>query len=139
MSRPFIGSMPTSRPANGHAARTAAPRPVTPAAPARPASSAKRATLTPQQEILARVACGDLMPEEAARLLGQAKPVSTGGLSIRVSPKRAVSVYGLQRMPITLYATQWLRLIEIIKEGKLEQFIEQHRNELSWGKEQATQ
>jgi len=32
-------------------------------------------------------------------------------LEFRVAPKGGVSVYGLQRWPITLYAQQWERLL----------------------------
>jgi hypothetical protein len=35
-------------------------------------------------------------------------------LSFKVSEKGAVSVYGMGRFPVTLYAGQWSRLIEII-------------------------
>jgi hypothetical protein len=35
------------------------------------------------------------------------------GLSLRVSEKGAVSVYGLGRFPVTLYKEQWLRLLDM--------------------------
>jgi hypothetical protein len=34
------------------------------------------------------------------------------GVSLRVSEKGGVSVYGLGRFPVTLYKEQWLRLLE---------------------------
>lgn len=34
-----------------------------------------------------------------------------GPLSIRVSEKGAVSVYGLGRFPVTLYKEQWIKLL----------------------------
>jgi hypothetical protein len=33
------------------------------------------------------------------------------GLSLKVSEKGAVSVYGMGRFPVTLYKEQWLRLL----------------------------
>lgn len=36
---------------------------------------------------------------------------STAKLSLRVSPKGGISVYGLQRWPVTLYAAQWDRVL----------------------------
>jgi hypothetical protein len=33
-------------------------------------------------------------------------------LSVKVSAKGAVSVYGLQRFPVTLYASQWEALLD---------------------------
>jgi len=39
------------------------------------------------------------------------KKVGRGPLSIRVSEKGAVSVYGLGRFPVTLYKEQWGKLL----------------------------
>ena len=52
-----------------------------------------------QAEILAKVASGEIKPEEAQKLLA-AEPKR--GLYCKVSPKGGLSVYGLQRMPVTL-------------------------------------
>ncbi len=41
-----------------------------------------------------------------------------GRLSCRVSQKGALSVYGLQRMPVTLYVEQWERLFGFADEIK---------------------
>lgn len=41
----------------------------------------------------------------------RARLAEKSNLVCKVSPKRALSVYGLQRMPVTLYAEQWERLI----------------------------
>ena len=38
------------------------------------------------------------------------------GLSMKVSEKGAVSVYGLGRFPVTLYKEQWLRLLDMAEE-----------------------
>jgi len=35
------------------------------------------------------------------------------GLSLKVSDKGGVSVYGLGRFPVTLYKEQWLRLLSL--------------------------
>jgi hypothetical protein len=56
--------------------------------------------------ILAQVAAGKLSPDQAVAQLKTA-PKGNGSLSCKVSQKGAVSVYGLQRMPVTLYAEQW--------------------------------
>ena len=49
---------------------------------------------------------------------------TSNGLSIRISPKGAVSVYGLGRFPLALYASQWLRLFTIVakKQGQIKAF-----------------
>ena len=36
----------------------------------------------------------------------------TGRMALRVSPKGGVTLYGLQRFPTTLYAWQWLLLLD---------------------------
>jgi hypothetical protein len=57
---------------------------------------------------------------ENARLKAQApKPKA---MSFKVSAKGAVSVYGLGRFPVTLYKSQWARLMAVGSE--LAQFIQ---------------
>jgi len=41
-----------------------------------------------------------------------------GRLSLKVSEKGALSVYGMGRFPVTLYKEQWLKLIGISDEIK---------------------
>ncbi len=45
-------------------------------------------------------------------------------MSCKQSEKGGVSVYGLQRMPVTLYAEQWERLLAFAEEVK--GFIKDH-------------
>ncbi len=40
------------------------------------------------------------------------KKTSAKGLSLKVSMKGALSVYGLGRFPVTLYKEQWVRLLD---------------------------
>lgn len=51
------------------------------------------------------------------------------GLDLRVSSKGAVSVYGLQRFPITLYANQWKRILDHNEE--IRRFIKAHHADLN--------
>jgi hypothetical protein len=55
-------------------------------------------------------------------------------LSCKVSSKGAVSVYGLQRFPVTLYAAQWERLAKDI--GRVIDFIASNPDGLSTKPEQ---
>lgn len=43
----------------------------------------------------------------------------------------AIAMYGLGRFPVTLYLSQWERVIEAIKSGQLDRFIEANRPALS--------
>jgi hypothetical protein len=54
------------------------------------------------------------------------KRSSSKGLSMRVSEKGAVSVYGLGRFPVTLYKEQWLRLLDMTDDIK--GFIQQNES-----------
>jgi hypothetical protein len=53
---------------------------------------------------------------------------SARGISLRVSAKGAVSVYGLGRFPVTLYKEQWARLLAMADD--IRAFIREHEAEL---------
>jgi hypothetical protein len=58
----------------------------------------------------------DAMKAELERLRAeneQLKNRQTRGVSLKVSEKGGVSVYGLGRFPVTLYKEQWTRLLEM--------------------------
>jgi hypothetical protein len=59
--------------------------------------------------------------------LKNSKP-ARGTLSMKVSEKGALSVYGMGRFPVTLYKEQWLKLLSIADEIKT--FIEQNESRL---------
>ena len=50
------------------------------------------------------------------------------GVSLKVSEKGGVSVYGLGRFPVTLYKEQWLKLLAMTDE--IRTFIAAHDAEL---------
>ncbi len=80
-----------------------------------------------KEEVLAKVASGDLSIEEASKMLAEDTP-KRGSLYCKVSQKGAISVYGLQRMPVTLYVEQWERLLGFADE--LRGFLKDHDAEL---------
>jgi hypothetical protein len=61
---------------------------------------------------------------ENERLKGQ-RP---GRVSLRVSEKGGVSLYGLGRFPVTLYKEQWVRLLDMADE--IRAFLHDHDAEL---------
>lgn len=64
---------------------------------------------------------------QIALLQAQAAGKSSGAqgqMTLHVSDKGALSVYGLGRFPVTLYAAQWERLME--KAGEIKAFIAKH-------------
>jgi hypothetical protein len=56
------------------------------------------------------------------------KARSTKAVSIKVSEKGGLSVYGLGRFPVTLYQEQWLKLLDL--EQDIRTFIKDHQGEL---------
>lgn len=79
------------------------------------------------QELLARL---NILESENATLKTQA---TKNSLKMKVSQKGAVSVYGMGRFPVTLYADQWQRIDrELIQSGDLDNFIEDNRPTLTF-------
>jgi len=73
----------------------------------------------------------DAMNEEVGRLkAGNAalKARATRGVSIKVSEKGGVSVYGLGRFPVTLYKEQWAKLLDVADD--IRAFIKEHDAQL---------
>jgi hypothetical protein len=60
----------------------------------------------------------DLQAElERLRLENAAlKKGAATGISMKVSEKGAVSIYGMGRFPVTLYKEQWLKLLDMSEE-----------------------
>jgi hypothetical protein len=81
-----------------------------------------------KDEILKKLAAGELEVTTASKMLAELEQPKRGTLYCKVSEKGAVSVYGLQRMPVTLYMEQWQRLLEFAPEVK--QFIEENESKL---------
>ena len=81
-----------------------------------------------KEEILQKVAAGEIPVEEASKLLAEADTRKPGTLYCKVSAKGAISVYGLQRMPVTLYVEQWERLLDF--GDQIREFIQEHDAEL---------
>lgn len=54
----------------------------------------------------------------------QLKAKDKGGISLKVSEKGALSLYGMGRFPVTLYKEQWLRILNSAAE--IEAFIREN-------------
>jgi hypothetical protein len=66
----------------------------------------------------------ELLREENAKL--KAKP---NGLGMKVTEKGGLSVYGLGRFPVTLYRSQWEKLLA--KAPEIEAFIKTNSDKLA--------
>lgn len=58
----------------------------------------------------------------------KSKKSSGGTLSMKVSEKGALSIYGMGRFPVTLYKEQWIKLLAIAEDIK--KFIEENEGRL---------
>ncbi len=56
------------------------------------------------------------------------KKTKQKGLSLKISEKGGLSVYGLGRFPVTLYKEQWLKLLDMADE--IHSFIEANSEKL---------
>ncbi len=56
------------------------------------------------------------------------KAPARGVLTMKVSEKGALSVYGMGRFPVTLYKEQWLKLLEI--QAEIKKFIGENDGKL---------
>lgn len=63
----------------------------------------------------------ELQAAYEALLKAKSKP-----LTLKISEKGGLSVYGLGRFPVTLYKSQWLRLLTVIDE--IRQFIKDNNH-----------
>jgi hypothetical protein len=58
----------------------------------------------------------------------QLKSKGTRGLSLKVSEKGAVSLYGVGRFPVTLYKEQWVKILGM--KDEIEAFMEKNAHSL---------
>lgn len=77
-------------------------------------------TMTAEQELA-------LLRAENAKLKAMHAPKE--GLALKVSAKGALSVYGLGRFPVTLYKSQWLKLISASE--RIQEFIKANEDALA--------
>ncbi|HUL57754.1 MAG TPA: hypothetical protein VLU43_00685 [Anaeromyxobacteraceae bacterium] len=79
----------------------------------------------------ATVPTEDEMKAELERLKAEnaaLKARSGRSVSMKVSEKGGLSVYGLGRFPVTLYQEQWLKLLALADD--IRAFIKEHEGEL---------
>jgi hypothetical protein len=84
-------------------------------------------------DILAKVASGEIKPDEASKLIAAINGNGRGNskLTYKVSEKGAVSVYGMGRFPVTLYVEQWERLDSDEERKRRREFIKANASKLT--------
>jgi hypothetical protein len=81
-----------------------------------------------KEEILAKLEAGELTKDDLSKALDELEQKKPGSLYCKVSQKGGLSLYGLQRMPVTLYVEQWERLLDFSDE--IRAFMKEHDSEL---------
>ena len=83
-------------------------------------------------DILTRVASKEISAEDASKLIAALQPkAASGKITYKRSEKGALSAYGLQRMPVTLYVEQWERLDAEDERKARQTFIKAHATDLA--------
>jgi hypothetical protein len=78
-----------------------------------------------------RMANDDELRAEVERLKAENEALRnkrSGAVSMKVSEKGGLSVYGLGRFPVTLYQEQWTKLLDMADE--IRTFIREHQGQL---------
>jgi hypothetical protein len=79
------------------------------------------------------MATAEELQAEIERLRSENERLKSGsrrGISLKVSEKGGISVYGLGRFPVTLYPEQWEALLGMADEVRT--FIDENRGRLKW-------
>lgn len=66
--------------------------------------------------------------EEMKAKLAAAQKASKSGLTMKVSQKGAVSLYGMSRFPVTLYRNQWEKVLDMADD--IRAFIDANADQL---------
>ena len=74
-----------------------------------------------KKEILKKLANNEITTEEAETLL------ETKEVSFKATPKGCIGIYGLRRMPISLYKDELQKIREKTDDGSLDAFIEENK------------
>jgi len=82
-------------------------------------------------KILEDVKSGKCTIEEAQELLSQMKLKQIKKVSYKVSPKGAISFYGIRRLPITLYLEEINQILPLINSAEFKQFLTDNKDKLS--------
>jgi hypothetical protein len=69
------------------------------------------------------------MEEEVKRLKDEIAVLKKEKLSMKVSEKGCVSIYGINRFPVSLYKNQWLQILDNAE--KIKEFIKENDSKLS--------
>ena len=76
-----------------------------------------------REEMLAQLAKMQATLDAQSAVIDAMKADAARKLTLKVSERGVVCVYGLGQRPVSLYASQWEALIPFVKSGAVERFI----------------
>ena len=71
-----------------------------------------------------KLANNEITPEEAETMLENKE------VTFKVTPKGCIGIYGLRRMPISLYKEELQKIREKVDDGTIDAFIEENKKSL---------
>lgn len=71
--------------------------------------------LSTKESVLGHLQRGEMSTDAALAAINALTEVQPGGIYAKIGEKGGVSLYGLQRNPVTLYVGQWRRLLNVAK------------------------
>lgn len=80
-------------------------------------------------QVLEDVKNGKITIEQAQEMLEKLK--ISGEVTYKVSPKGALSFYGLRRMPITVYIEELQKIVEVFNSEAFQKFMTDNKSKLS--------
>lgn len=83
------------------------------------------------EEILTQVQSGKLSIDAAQEQLKQLKLSDLKKLTYKISPKGAISFYGLRKMPITLYHDELAAIVNLATTDEFKKYLVDHADQLS--------
>ena len=82
-------------------------------------------------QILEDLKSGKYSVDKAQELLTKLKLSELKKVTYKVSPKGAISFYGIRRLPITLYSEEFTQLMEIGNSIEFQKFLVDNEGKLS--------
>lgn len=89
----------------------------------------KTKNMASQTEILQQLSAGQISPEEANELITNLqKPAKS--IHLKVTQKGCIGIYGIRKMPISLYHREYEVIRQAIEDGTFSTFIEENKDQL---------
>ena len=86
-----------------------------------------------EAKLLLEISAGNVSIDDGMkqlRTIQSNQHLNNNTINIKFGKKQNISIYGLQRFPITLYAPQWIKICQLAPD--LLKFIIDNENELDW-------